>query len=158
MMKRNFRLHIRWRHAAAFLFVAGCAGGDRDADGSNATLNGFMVPGPRAAEFGLTPGDTLTEQPAGRVPAALRSQTERAVRDADYDLGCTRYFGSGSTVVVYGAKSCGAGTRDAHDWAVALFRQDSDRFVREPRDFEAAMGRVCPRSRDARGRPLVSCE
>jgi hypothetical protein len=139
------------------LISAGCSGEDQQADGSGAAFQGFMVLAPRPVDFGLMAGDTLREMPTARAPAALRQLVESDVRGADYEIGCTRYFGSGSVVVVYVAKSCRGDGRNTHDWGVALFRQEGDRFGREPRIFEDAMGTMCPRERDKRGRPLAQC-
>ena len=156
MITRNLAPLTR-RYVAVVLIGAGCAGGDGQVERSDAVFQGYMVLDAQAAEFGLAPGDTLMEIQAARAPATLRRQVESDVRGADYELGCTRYFGSELTVVVYVAKSCGPGGRDVHDWGLALFHRENDRFVRDPRVFPHAMRTFCPRSRDKQGRPLTQC-
>jgi hypothetical protein len=145
--------HVRRRAVAVILLASGCARGEK---GGDAAFEGFMVLSAKAGDFGLTPGDTLMERPAGRVPAALREEVEREVHQVDYELGCTRYFSSGSVTVVFAAKSCTNPRRDLHDFGLALFRQEGDRFVRDGRSF-SALATVCPIDRDKRGRPLIPC-
>jgi hypothetical protein len=166
-MIQSFAAHARQCLVSVILLAAGCAAGDGQAD---AASHGFMVLGAGAGAFGLTPGDTLVEQPAARVPAVLRQEIEREARRVDYPRGCTRYFASGPATVVFGARCC---TRDpggdlldrvearfrrcgVHDWGFVLFRQEGDRLVRDPRPFNA-MATVCPANRDRWGRSSSRC-
>lgn len=152
------------RFAAIILAIAACAGGD---ERDEADFRGFMVLGDRATNFGLVPGDTLFEQPAERVPAALREDVERTVRRAEYRVGCTRYWSSGSATVVLAARYCYGKALDdqiiglfdrpaSHAADFLLYRQEGGRFVRDPRAFNA-FARVCPLARDKRGRVLTEC-
>ena len=149
---------------AAILIGAGCTGGDGRAD---ADFHGFMVLGDRAVDFGLTPGDTLVEQPAERVPAALREEVERDVRRAEYRVGCTRYWTRGAATVVLIARYCYSDSLDdqivalfdrpsSHAADILLVREDGGRFVHDPRAFNA-FSTVCPLERDKRGTPSSPC-
>ena len=151
--------------AVVFAGVA-CAGGERQADGG---FQGFMTLRPSAVNFGLTPGDTFMEVPPARAPEAVREDVEAEVRRIDYEPGCTRYFVSGSATVTFAAKHCD-GTpphvldridalfdrRGTHEWGLVLFRQEGDRIVRDPREFNALMT-VCPGNRDRFGTPSGPC-
>ena len=132
--------------------LAACAGGD----GEGVPFHGYMVLRPDAADFGLTPGDTLIERPADSVPRALREEIQREVRRIDYERGCTRYFVSGTFTVVLAQKSCTNPPDQSHNWGFVLFRQEGDGFVRDPRPFEA-ITTMCPGERDKRGRASSSC-
>lgn len=149
---------------AVIVLAAGCTGGDGRAD---ADFHGFMVLGDRAVKFGLTPGDTLVEQPASRIPAALRREAEHLVRRAEYRVGCTRYWTRGPATVVLVARYCygkslddqivGLFDRPRSDAAdILLFREEGERFVRDPRSF-GGWTTACPLQRDKRGRPSSPC-
>lgn len=155
-MSFRFGIHQRLGILAAILLGAGCTGEAGPQDGGDAVVDGFMVLSAKAVDFGLTPGDTLMEQPAARTSAALRQRVDNETRRLDYDAGCTRYFGSDSVTIVFAAKSCTTPRRDLHDFGLALFRQQGDQFVRDTRSF-SAVATVCPVDRDARGRPLSPC-
>jgi hypothetical protein len=168
---RSVAAHLPLRIVAIILLGAGCAGGDGQGDMGEAAFHGYMTFRPEAAKFGFTPGDTLVEVPAGRAPAVLRRQVERDVRDFGYKAGCTRYFGSGSAVVVFFLKYCDRNPPDLvdqvdavfhrrsdHYWELVLFRREGDRFVpvRQP-DFEETIDTWCPPDRDRRGRVVTGC-
>ena len=154
MMIWSFSVRLRLRLVA--LIVAGCAGGDGQGGGGDAVFHGYMVLAPNAVDFGLTPGDTLTELPAARVPAALRQEVERDVGRMDYERGCTRYWASGGVTVVLIERSCTDPPSHSHHGDLSLFRQEGDRFVRHPQEF-SAIGPTCPLIRDKRGRPSTPC-